>query len=324
MKLLDQTNLRDIVDYSFGDQSGDIHQLWNGYMKDANSNNTEFILVYNEIKKQRNFITLFIDNIRLYYRENVKLTAQEKQNPSFVEYKTQRLNELYKKNDLLKLCSELPDMNFVIFTGFEDTPIDEQIHDKIPKNVIGIYASNAISFGEKVHPLPYGIQRKMYPQDNRQNILLNLIDKHNEPKKLLYLNHNVKTNNERQKVNDYFSKFDWVTIESPKSINEYDYNNYLMNIKSHKFMICPDGNAIGCDCHRDWEVIYMRRVPIIKKSDYLEKVFKDIPVLFVNSFDEVNQEFLEKNDFLYQEMQNFDIRKLNYEFIYTNILKNCG
>jgi hypothetical protein len=48
-------------------------------------------------------------------------------------------------------------------------------------------------------------------------------------------------------------------------------------------MICPDGNAIGCECHRDWEVIYMRRVPIVKDSPYLRKIFEGVPVLFVNS-----------------------------------------
>ncbi len=52
-------------------------------------------------------------------------------------------------------------------------------------------------------------------------------------------------------------------------------------------MICPRGNAV--DCHRNWEVLYMRRVPIMKRDPYLEELFKDYPVLWVDDFAEVTQ-----------------------------------
>lgn len=64
-----------------------------------------------------------------------------------------------------------------------------------------------------------------------------------------------------------------------------------------KFMICPRGNAI--ECHRNWKVLYMRRVPIMKKHPYLKELFKDYPVLFANSYSEVTKELLEKNECLF-------------------------
>ena len=149
-------------------------------------------------------------------------------------------------------------MQFVIFTGFEDTQIDEFIFDKIPKNVIAIYASNAISFGGKVKPIPYGIQRKLNINDKRQDILIDYINIHKQASKLLYINHSLGNNPERLKINEIFKNEKWVTIKSPISIESNDYINYLNDIKDHKFMICPSGNAIGCECHRDWEVLYMR------------------------------------------------------------------
>jgi hypothetical protein len=45
-------------------------------------------------------------------------------------------------------------------------------------------------------------------------------------------------------------------------ITPLDYNSFLTKIKKHKFMICPMGNA---DCHRNWEVLYLGRVPIMRK-----------------------------------------------------------
>jgi hypothetical protein len=319
MTLLDPTYIRDNVDYSFGDQSG-IH-LFNGYIKLANASNKEFISKYNEIKKIKKVMTLFIDNIRLYQRIFVKYTAIEELHESARIFKDNKLKE-FSDNDLLKLCSELEDMNFIIFTGFEDTPIDDEIFDKIPKNVLAIYASNAQSFGEKVHPIPYGIQRKLNQSDNRQEILKSLINIDISPSKLLYINHSIGNNPIRKEINNKYNGLHWAKVDNPKTINYQDYNNYLHNILNHKFMICPDGNAIGCECHRDWEVLYLRRVPIVIKTKYLEKIFENIPVLFVDSFLEITENFLIEKNYLFEEMQNFDLSKLDMKVIYENSINN--
>jgi len=318
MILLDPTYIRDSVDYSFGDQSGSF--LSYGYIKEANTNNLEFIDKLNTIQNSgRNIMTLFIDNFRLYYRDNAKLTAMELNSESSKSFKLLKIKE-FSNQDLLSLCSQFKTMNFIIFTGFEDTPIDDEIFNRIPTNVLGVYASNCISFGEKVNPIPYGIQRKLYPFDNRHNILLKCINIDIEPQKKLYINHSTGTNPIRLEINDFFKTKPWVTLSSPNSIDDLVYNSYLMEIKNHKFMICPDGNAIGCECHRDWEVLYMRRVPIVKRSKYLEKIFEGIPVLFVDSFLDVTEKLLDDNNHLYEEMKTFDLSKLDMSVIYKNIL----
>ena len=319
MNLLDPTYIRDNVDYSFGDQSGS--QLSTGYMKTANLSNTEFIKKYTEVKKSKNIMTLFIDNIRLYQRKNIRYTSLEMIDPIAKKFKDERIKEL-SDNDLLKLCSKLKDMNFVIFSSFEDTPIDEEIFDKIPQNVLSIYASNAIEYGGKVHPIPYGIQRKLSQIDNRHVILKNLLNDKTVPNKLLYINHNVRNNPIRQSINNQFNKFPWVTIETPMSISDNDYRKYLESILKHKFMICPDGNAIGCDCHRNWEVIYMRRVPIMIKNQYLQKIFQNIPVLFVDSFLDINEKLLIENDFLFEEMKNYKLEHLDIKTMLEKIINH--
>ena len=89
-------------------------------------------------------------------------------------------------------------------------------------------------------------------------------------------------------------------------------------------MVCPSGNAKGCECHRDWEVLYMRRVPVVKRSKYLEKIFEDIPVLFVDNFSDISEELLLKNDHLYQSVQNFDLGKLDIEGLYNKIINEVN
>jgi len=320
VKLLDPTYIRDICDYSFGDQSG-IGCL-GGYMKPANINNEDFMNKYRSLVGKKEYMTLFIDNIRLYKRDGIKYTAIELSHEPSREFKDKVVKEYFKENDLLELCSSLQDMKFVIYSFFEDTPIDEFIYNKIPQNVIAIYASNAISYGGKVIPMPYGIQRKLYIGDNRHDIIMSMIPIEKTPSKLLYVNHSIGNNPDRIVINDMLSDKAWATLKTPTTHSHNDYINYLNEIKDHKFMICASGNAIGCECHRDWEVLYMRRVPIVIESDYLKVIFKGLPVLMVSDFSEINEEMLIKNDHLFQEAQKFDMSKLDIEVLYNETINN--
>ena len=47
-------------------------------MKDANLNNLEFATKVFEIKKERDYMTLFIDNIRLYKRDIKEVKPEDK------------------------------------------------------------------------------------------------------------------------------------------------------------------------------------------------------------------------------------------------------
>jgi|TARA_R110000824_G_scaffold14914_2_gene63168 hypothetical protein len=310
MVLLESTNLANMCDYTFGDQSSIINNITGGFMKEANITNKEFIKKYELVKlSNKGYMTLFIDNIRLYNRDIQFLKESDR---PYVE-------GLLSKNDLLSLCSKLPDMNFIIFTGFEDTPIDDFIFDKIPNNVLSIFAANAISFGGKVHPIPYGLKRAMGPHDTKKNeIMLNLIDVEVSPEKLLYLNHTVSNNfSARGDIHDVFKNYDWATV----TLGGLDYETYLMELKNHKFMISPIGNAIDCDCHRNWELFYMKRVPIVKRCEYLEFIFKGYPVLFVDDFSEVTEELLLSSDHLYKKALDMDYKKLDLSVLFDSYIK---
>jgi len=307
INFIDGVSLSKLCDYSFGDQASIICNIDGGYMKKANLCNTEFISKLQEIKKQRKYMTLFIDNIRLYKRD---LNIKNLNDKIWID-------NLMNDNDLLNLCSHFSEMNFIIFCNLEDSPIDNFIEGKIPSNVLGIYAANAVFNNDKVHPFPYGIQRKMNFSDQRYDILKNKINNSIIPKKLLYINHNINTNyKERHYIYDLFKDKPWAT---PISSN-LEYENFINNILNHKFMICPVGNAI--DCHRNWEVLYLKRVPIMLKNNYLELLFKDFPVLFVEKFSDVTEDLLLDNENVFNLALNLNLDKLNLEKKFTNIVKS--
>jgi hypothetical protein len=306
MKLIDGVSLSNLCDYSFGDQSGSFGSIPGHFIKSANLLNLEF--TEKVLFETKEYITLFIDNIRLYKREIQKVKPQDR---SYV-------NSLMEESDLLSLCSNFPDKKFIIFTNLEDTPIDDFVFDKIPNNVLSVNAVNAISFGGKVNPIPYGIQRKLHTGDNRQEILLEFMFSGKENiEQLLYVNHSVHTNTEeRSGINELFQNQSWANVE----IGSVNYHEYLSSLKKSKFMICPVGNAI--DCHRNWECLYMRRVPVMKKNKYLEYLFGDYPVLFVDEYLDVTEDLLNSSNYLFDKMQKIDLEDLDVRKFYDKMINN--
>jgi hypothetical protein len=305
MKLIDGVGISNLCDYSFGDQSGNFGNLPNHFIKPANLLNLEF--VERVLFETKEYMTLFIDNIRLYRREIESVKPQDR---SYV-------NSLMDESDLLSLCSNFPDKKFIIFTNLEDTPIDDFIFDKIPNNVLSINAVNAISFGGKVNPIPYGIQRKLNLADNRNEILLSYMEQESNTENLLYVNHSIHTNpEERSGINELFLDKSWAKVE----VGSVNYEGYLSSLKKSKFMICPIGNAI--DCHRNWECIYMRRVPVMRKNDYLQHLLKDYPVLFVDEYSDVTEELLISNESLFDLMQEIDLTNLDIQNFYDKIVND--
>ena len=306
MNLLHGPAIADLCDYDFGDQAGCLGGVSGAFMKDANESNIDFIKQVNGNK----FMTLFIDNIRLYKRKILCSTATDQM----------RVDKMMEENNLLHLLAEImlmKETQFIIFCSNEDTPITEDIHSHIPPNVLAIYAANAIGYGGKVHPLPYGLQRKLYPVDVRLDEMHNALNSDPKPTKLLYINHAEHTNiSERGNIRDMFADKSFATV-SPR----VDYPEYCRMIQAHKFMICPEGNAV--DCHRNWEVLLLKRVPIMKKNPYLQECYKDYPILWVDDYADVNKTLLAENDNLFIESRNLDINMLDLYSLFNRAVNRA-
>ena len=306
MKLIEGVALSELCDYSFGDQSGQWGSIYTSFMKDANFLNTEFATKVFEVMQERDYMTVFIDNIRLYKRNIPSTKPQDR------DY----VNALMARSDLLDLCSNFTQMKFIIFTNLEDTPIDDQI--RVPDNVLCISAVNAIAYGDKVIPAPYGVQRRMNQSDDRIEKLIEYMEHvPSNPRGLLYVSHNESSNAKRLGIKSLFYDKDWAEVNEQR----VPYNIFLYNLSASKFMICPVGNAI--DCHRNWEVIYMRRVPVMTRDPYLEELYKDYPVLFVDNYSQVTKELLIENDDLFQRAQTMDLSGLTLPTFFDRIVEKA-
>ncbi len=304
MNLIESEALQKLVDYSFGDHSGVLGGVPNAYMKKANMGNAEFL---EAVRKHDGVMTLFIDNIRLYRRP---LEYSDWLHLKPVSPQDRKWLARFDDEDLLELCRHFSGRKFVIFTALEDTPLDE--HIEIPDNVLAIHAANAVYLEDKIHPYPHGLERKMFEGYDHHEILGKYLGNAVQAGKLLFVAHREDTG-DRSSLGSLFRDKPWATV------THLPYEQYLNEMIRHKFVLCPSGN--GIESARNWETLYMKRVPIFKRHPYLEEMFRDFPVLFVDDWEEVTEELLIANNDLYQKAQNIDPSLLDLNKIYEKRTK---
>lgn len=201
----------------------------------------------------------------------------------------------------------------VIVSGHSDYEVKDDHFEMLKQKSGGIlkyiFAINGNSISPHIIPLPLGITN--YCDDSfRHQIFGNLEQMKNvsstavQKVNKVYLNINSDTfPSERNHVLNMFRSMKWVTYKQPVVSNE-GRHSYLLDIKQHDFVLCPRGN--GVDTHRMWETLYMGSIPIVIYSN-VHKNLLDLPILFIQSWDEVTEDFLE------QKLKEYDTRKWNMD-----------
>ena len=69
------------------------------------------------------------------------------------------------------------------------------------------------------------------------------------------------------------------------------WEEYIGDLSKHRFVISPEGK--GFDCHRTWESLMVGSIPIVKYTEGMDVVFDGLPVLLVQSWEEVTIEALD-------------------------------
>jgi hypothetical protein len=189
----------------------------------------------------------------------------------------------------------------VIVTGYSDYPIGlNELHILESPHVHKWFANNVDFPHSKLVSVPLGLPNEVdFPTYGNTRTLFKVAQEPKVVKNLAYMNFKIDTcPRERQPVFEKFSTKKWVTTGSVDFSNE-GHERYLRDIRSHKFCICPRGN--GVDCHRIWECLYLGTIPICIKNMALQQ-FANLPILFVNRWDEVTPELLES---VYDKFSNF-------------------
>lgn len=211
-------------------------------------------------------------------------------------------------------------INDVCVIGHADYPVVDEISSRFKKIFcINRYTDNTNTFG-----LPLGITNDcndstIHPIYGNKEVMVDVFNEKIEKESLAYINFNISNYPvERGYVFDKFSNESW----SKRGVIENTIDGrrqFLRDIRSSKFVFCPRGN--GVDTHRIWETLYMGSIPIVK-YEKTHHMFTDLPILFIDDWDVISEEFLNHK---YLEIinsgWNMDKLKISYwmEFIKKNI-----
>lgn len=183
-----------------------------------------------------------------------------------------------------------PQTETLIVTGHSDFPIVDGLLDLYPRAVW--WGTNVQT--SRAHGIPLGItnattETERHPIYGNLESMVSVAQEPRVIRNLVYMNFVVETYpTERQRVWDRFSPVPWVTVGTPVPTQE-GRETFLREIRNHSYVLCPRGN--GVDTHRLWETLYMGSIPIVL-WDSAHAGWTDLPILFVNSWDEVTEERL--------------------------------
>ena len=217
---------------------------------------------------------------------------------------------------------KLPD-EFILVThnsdiNFGSTEI-EYVLNLFP-NIEKWYTQNLMVDHPKVKPIPIGIANPKWShgnQDRFREIQSKKINKFQN----VYVNFNISTNPlARQDCLDKIGFPYNLQLEKnyPNAASIKDHDNfvestqerYLTDMASSYFTLSPVGN--GVDCHKTWEALYMKSIPIVTRWHGVEEFKKlGIPILIIDDWSEFKHLKLSKN--LYNSLWgDFDLHKINF------------
>lgn len=174
--------------------------------------------------------------------------------------------------------------NFVLVTHNSDVGALQKYEKYLNEDkIVKWYASNIQFENQKLVALPLGIANSQWSHGNINN-LDSIRNENIKKSKLVYKNFNINTNKNRYNISKILSN-NGIHMQPPT-----DNMSYLREIANSYFCICPPGN--GLDCHRTWECLYLGCVPIVQ-SHVHNNAFKDLPIIVVDDWGEINTQFLE-------------------------------
>ncbi len=105
-----------------------------------------------------------------------------------------------------------------------------------------------------------------------------------------------------------------------RDISSRSHVDYLRMMHQAKYILSPPGN--GFDCHRTWEALIVGTIPIVKSS-CLDALLSDLPVLIVDDWPVVDEQFLHMR---YEQMEQLfytdGMKKITYAYWHERI-KRC-
>lgn len=238
----------------------------------------------------------------IFDETNQVLDPRKVERGSVIFVKTDMLAEFFKK------YHKKIENPYILVTHNSDDEVPGIFENYLNDyKIIAWFSQNVVKSHKKLIPIPIGIDN-LYWGKKKLKALNHIIKKgvKRNKKYLLYQNFVDKTSlYERSYVRKIF-----LAKKFCKTSKDLTYKKYFSEITDSFFILSPRGN--GIDCHRTWESMYLGSIPIVKSSA-MDSLFKDLPILIVNDWNEITEEFL-KGKYKELSMKKFNIEKIYVQY----------
>lgn len=240
----------------------------------------------------------FRDRSRLYWSYEDSPRINPRGNSSLIFLNLDKVNAFFTRYKLTE--------PFVLLTSNSDDSVTDA-YRQIANHPLLIkwYAQNLELVHSKVCPLPLGIVNRkngtIYTKCGDYSALERVMSSEIAKRQLLHTGFTV--HHGRDKVLNEANILPMPLV---------DFQTYLYQLKESYFSVSPNG--LGIDCHRTWESLYLKTIPIVKKSLLTDRWLElRIPLIAVNEWKDLRSMSLTP-DLYHQTWGNFDVNQLTCEY----------
>jgi len=165
------------------------------------------------------------------------------------------------------------------------------------------FCQNRLISHPKLFSIPIGIANSQWPHGD-QELFNTAVSANNKKEFLVYKNFDINTYPMERSICNDITERNGIPFSPFKSIPDY------WDILSKSvFVISPSGG--GVDCHRIWEALYLKTVPVVKYDECFSQ-YKHLPILFVDKWEDVTIQYLRDRVATFDIDWNIDELKLDY------------
>ncbi len=180
------------------------------------------------------------------------------------------------------------------------------------------FGRNMIFSGHpKMFQIPMGQDLIYFDQGvEKRDTLLKTAATPSMKKHHLYMNFYARPKHDRPRIVELFenapycfsrnkSDQDWTGISSEQ---------FYQEMAASQFILSPWG--VEFEAIRTWEAVVLGSIPIVEHS-FLDPLYEDLPILLIHDWDEINEQFLEKN---YEKLKSKSSDKAYFDY-WANLIK---
>ncbi len=186
-------------------------------------------------------------------------------------------NWYFCKTDYLEyfFANHAPVDDFVLLSGNSDLKVGRRYARHLKRrNLVAWFAANLELRHPKAFPLAIGMANPSARWPNGDSEVLRAARDANVPKtELFHAGFALHTN---PKVRERCLRETGVPRTPPASFDEY-----VMQLAASYFCLSPEGK--GIDCHRTWEALYVKTIPVVTRS-VLAEHYRDFPIVVLDDW----------------------------------------